>query len=603
MTWEPPPISDYGMIGDTRTAALCSAAGSIDWLCLPDFDSDPVFGRLVGGERAGSFSISVDGARPVERRYRQGSTVLETTWRGPSCEVQVVEGMVTELSGSLSPRALLVRRAQCRGGSADLRVCFDPRLGLPGRSPTPSSRRLGALVCSWGSLAVGLSGSAGLEVVPGKTHRLSLRPGEALTLAMSVADQDPLVIVDPSTAWRYLEETDRQWRRWMERVEYLGPASDEVFRSLLTLRMLTFSPSGAPVAAPTTSLPEAMGGPRNWDYRYSWPRDAAIGLFAFLGLGKTEEAHSFMHWLLHASRLTRPRLQVLYTVYGRPGPAEREPTGVPGYRGSLPVRLGNAASAQHQLDVYGWVVEAAWLLVSAGSPLNREAWRAIKGFADVVAELWPEPDAGVWEVRGDPAHHVHSKLMGWVALDRAIRIAQTHPTASKRANRWRQARRTLAAELREQGFDHRRSTYTWRYGSESLDAALVLLPVLDFEEPGSPRLTGTMEAIRRELGAGGPLLYRYPPRADGLAGKEGAFLPCSFWMVRALNRLGRREEATEMFEELCALSNDLGLLPEEIDPTTGEHLGNFPQALTHATLVQAAIELQDNRPGGVSNGA
>lgn len=592
MTWEPPPISDYGMIGDTRTAALCSSTGSIDWLCLPVFDSAPVFGRLVGGERAGSFSISVEGARPVQRRYRQGSTVLETTWRGPSCEVVVVEGMVTELGESLSPQALLVRRAECRGGSADLRVRFDPRLGLPGRPPS-ASRRAGALVCSWGSLVVGLSSSPQLEVAPGRPLRLSLRSREALTLAMSVADREPLVIVDPSAAWGRLEETDRQWRRWVEGLDYRGPAPGAVSRSLLTLRMLTFSPSGAPVAAPTTSLPEAPGGPRNWDYRYSWPRDAAIGLSAFLGLGKTEEAHSFMHWLLHAGRLTRPRLEVLYTVYGRPGPPERDLTDVPGYRGSLPVRLGNAASTQHQLDVYGWVVDAAWLLVSAGSTLHRETWRAVGGFADLVARLWPEPDAGVWEVRGEPSHHVHSKLMGWVALDRAILIARTHRTAHERVRRWREARRALADDLRERGFDHRRATYTWRYGSDSLDAALLLLPVFGFEEPGSPRVTGTVEAIRRELGAGGPLLYRYPPGADGLAGEEGAFLPCSFWLVRALNRLGRAEEAAEAFEELCSLANDLGLFSEEIDPSTGDHLGNFPQALTHATLVQAAIELPE----------
>lgn len=592
-----PLIAQYGLIGDGRTAALSSDRGSIDWLCVPRFDSDPIFGRLVGGENAGSFSVGVEGVREVSRRYREGSAVIETTWRTNSGEAVLTEGMVADLSSTLLPQLLLVRRIEARGGPVDLRVRFDPRRGLPGAEPRRTERRLGALVCSWGSLAVALRTAPDVGLRPRGEHGLRLAPGETLTLLVSLADRHPLVLVDPARAVELLEQTDRWWRRWSERIQYDGPMRDAVVRSLITLRLLTYAPSGAPVAAPTTSLPETLGGDRNWDYRFSWPRDASIGLAAFLHVGLAEEAHSFMHWLLSASRLTRPRLQVLYTLDGKPGIREREVPGVEGYRNTLPVRLGNAASSQHQLDVYGWVLDAAWLMVRAGRRLHGETWRTLSGFADLVATIWRDPDAGIWEVRGPPAHYVHSKLMAWLALDRAIRVAETHRTRRSRLLTWARERQAIAVEVRDRGFDGRRGSYVRAYGADDLDAALLLLPALEFEEPRSPRVIGTIGAIRRELGAGGPLLYRYPPQTDGLAGVEGAFLPCSFWLVQALARMGRTDEACQVFEELCARANDLGLLAEEMDPATGGHLGNFPQALSHAALVQAALALQPATPG------
>ncbi|MDQ4027249.1 MAG: glycoside hydrolase family 15 protein, partial [Actinomycetota bacterium] len=387
--------------------------------------------------------------------------------------------------------------------------------------------------------------------------------------------------------------TDAWWRTWSSAVTYDGPAREQVIRSLITLRLLTFSPSGAPVAAPTTSLPEAVGGIRNWDYRFSWPRDASIGLAAFLAVGKVEEARSFMHWLLHASRLTRPRLEVLYTIYGKPGPRESELFDVTGYRGSKPVRVGNAASHQHQLDVYGWVLDAAWLLCRSGHGLHGGVWRALSRFADFVARRWRDPDAGIWEVRGKGAHHVHSKLMAWLALDRALRISRSHRTRAARVRLWTAQRNALQVEIRREGFDHDLGSYVWAYGSKDLDAALLILPILDFDDATSARVTGTIHAIRRGLGLDAGLLHRYRPGIDGLEGAEGAFLPCSFWLVQALARVGRINEATDLFEGLLRLSNDVGLLPEEIDPVTKDHLGNFPQAFTHATVVQAALAIQE----------
>jgi GH15 family glucan-1,4-alpha-glucosidase len=585
-----PAIEDYALIGDTRTAALCSSGGSIDWLCVPRFDSEPIFGRILGGETAGCFSISVAGPHGTSRRYRDGSAILETTWRTNSGVVRLTEGMVLDVSGSLRPQALLVRRVTCVGGRASISVRFDPRLGLPGRLPR-SKRRHGALVCTWESLAVALQTSPDSELVPGVEKTLELNEGSTLTFVVTLADRAPLVLVAPDAAWRLLDETHAWWKAWSSDVVYEGPFREDVVRSLVTLRLLTYSPSGAPVAAPTTSLPELIGGRRNWDYRFAWPRDASIGIAAFLGVGKREEAHSFMHWLLHASRLTRPRMEVLYTIFGKPGPREQELENVHGYRDSRPVRIGNAASSQHQLDVYGWVLDAAWLLSRSGM-LHGETWRVMSGFADFVAAHWREPDAGIWEVRGARAHYVHSKLMGWLALDRACRIATTHKTRKLRVVHWSRQRDELARQIRLNGFDPGRGAYVWAYGSSELDAALLLLPVLEFEVPGSPRLETTVTAIQIGLRANGALLYRYRPGADGLEGQEGAFLPCSFWLAQALARLGRVDQAVEILGEVLATSNDVRLLPEEIDPATRAHLGNFPQAFSHAAMVQAALAIQ-----------
>jgi GH15 family glucan-1,4-alpha-glucosidase len=357
--------------------------------------------------------------------------------------------------------------------------------------------------------------------------------------------------------------------------------------------MLTYSPSGAPVAAPTTSLPEVVGGMRNWDYRYAWPRDASIGINAFLGAGKQDEARAFLAWLLSATRLDRPRLPVLLTLHGKHPEPEHELADWPGYADSSPVRWGNAAADQHQLDGYGWVLDAAWRLTEAGDHLYSETWRTMAGFADAVADRWREPDAGIWEVRSDTAHHVHSKLMAWLALDRALRIAAHHRTSVRRTRRWAAERMALREEIERRGFDAVRGTYARSYGSQDTDAALLILPQLQFHPPNAPRIQGTIDAISRDLDAGTPLLYRYPPGRDGLAGTEGAFLPCSFWLVQALARSGRASEADALFRDLLALASPLGLYAEEIDPATRQYLGNYPQALTHAALVQAALALRD----------
>jgi GH15 family glucan-1,4-alpha-glucosidase len=591
--FEPPPIEDYGLLGDTRTAALVSSDGSIDWLCAPRFDSQPMFARLVGGPGAGHFRMgpTAPAAAVRARRYRPDTSTIETTWQAGAGRLTLSEALVANPTSSL-PSTLLVRRLTAEGAPVEACIDVDPRLGER-HLPPRAEHRAGTLVCSWPGLAVALRSSPPVAIEPARPTTTTIVPGSPLTVAMGAALHQPLLYPLPEAAWAALEADEGFWRQWCEGIDPDVPQRRAVVRSLLTLRLLTYSPSGAPVAAPTTSLPEDPGGVRNWDYRYAWPRDASIGIGAFLGVGKPEEARHFLAWLLHASRLDRPRLPVLFDVHGRRPRSERELPGWPGYAESRPVRVGNGAATQHQLDGYGWVLDAAWLLTSAGHPLDSETWRAMRGFADEVARRWPEPDAGIWEIRGDGAHHVHSKLMAWLALDRAARVARTHRTRPRQLARWRAARAAVAADLDARGYNPAVGAYTRSYGSDDLDAAVLILPLLDIGPPTSPRIVSTVDAIARELDAGGPLLYRYPPGRDGLPGGEGAFLPCSFWLAQALAVTGRPAAAGARLDELVSLASPLGLFAEEVDPGTHAHLGNYPQALTHAALVQAALAVRD----------
>ncbi len=587
------PIEDHVLLGDTRTAALVGSDGAINWMCIPRFDSEPVFGRLVGGPTAGTFKLGPEGpARVVARRYRPATVTAETTWETATGRLTLTEGMIGEVTGRLLPATLLVRRLSATGGPIQATIMFDPRLGADRRTPR-SQHRGELLVCSWPGIAIALHAAPHVVIEPSRPATVTVNPGEPLTIVMAVAHREPLVHVSPAAAWAALEADEQCWQTWCRDIDERLPQRETVVRSLFTLRLLTYSPSGAPVAAPTTSLPEHLGGVRNWDYRFAWPRDASIGIGAFLGVGKTDEARRFMAWLLNATRLDRPHLPVLLTLDGRHPRPEHELNSWPGYAHSRPVRTGNDAANQHQLDGYGWILDAAWLLTKAGHHLYAETWRAMAGFADTVAARWSEPDAGIWEIRGPAANHVHSKVMAWLALDRALSISAHQRTSARRRQRWADQRDALAAEIASRGVDPTTGSLSRTYGSHDVDAALLVLPLLNLVPPDSDLVRATIDTIRRDLHAGVGLLYRYPPGQDGLPGTEGAFLPCSFWLVQALATSGRSHEATELFEHLMTLASPLGLYAEEIDPATGRHLGNFPQALTHSALVQAALALRD----------
>ena len=588
------PIGEYALLGDTRSAALVSRTGSVDWLCLPRFDADPVFGYLVDTDHGGRFEVAVEGE--VEARfYRFESAVLETQWRGPRGAATVTDAMPVDVKG-FRPQLAVVRHVTCTSGEIDLRILFDPRFGLPGRRPR-CSRRGPALVCEWGSLAFVLQCFPGQAPEPGVLRSIRLAQGAEVTLVASLADRSPAVLLTASDALALIEETERDWRRWTADIDYSGPFRPAVIRSMITLRLLTYSPSGAPVAAPTTSLPERIGADLNWDYRYAWPRDAGIGSGAFIAAGRVKEAQAFLRWLEIASRLTLPRMNVLYTLDGTPGHREREIQGVSGYAGSLPVRAANAAARQHQLDVYGWVVDAGWHLASLGFALDGPSWRMIRALADFVARCWRDPDAGIWEERSDPQQHVSSKLLAFVALDRAGRIAGRRKTDLRRAEIWTRERDSLRTQVRERGWNQMLSSYSSIYGSDRLDASLLLIAMSELEGDRVERVNATVDAVRQRLSAGGVLLYRNLPGEDQPP-NEGAFVACTFWLIDALARCGRVEEAETLMGEAIRLGGELGLLAEEVDPSTGEMLGNFPQALSHSTLVAAALSIDAARASG-----
>jgi GH15 family glucan-1,4-alpha-glucosidase len=583
------PIRDYAAIGDGRTVALVGRDGSIDWLCLPDLDSPSVFGALLDQQRGGRFALAPSIPFESERRYLPDSNLLETTFETPTGTVRVTDAL-TLPGGGLSPYRELARRIEGVRGQVPMRWSVEPRFGygsndakfrLHGGVPTASAGRDAVAVLSWDAGEVDVGATAVVGTFASAADRSSL-------IVLSAAHQEPLVFPTRAEIERRLEETERGWRAWAGGREYEGPWQDAVVRSALALKLLVFAPSGAIAAAATTSLPEEIGGGRNWDYRFSWPRDAAFTLQALLSLGCGGEARAFFFWLLHASQLTHPRLQVLYRLNGRPEADEKE-LPLAGYRGSQPVRTGNGASRQLQLDVYGEVLTAAALFADAAGGLDRDHGRRLADIADLVCDLWRRPDAGIWEVRNDPGHFTQSKMMCAVALDHAIALAAAGQVPDEHVGRWRRERGLVRDFVESNCYSESKRSYTRAVGDGQLDASLLLAVLADYDRADSPRLRATVDAVRRELSEG-PLVRRYTGE-DGLAGEDGAFVACSFWLVEALARQGRVDEATALMDEIVPLANDVGLFAEEIDVDTGDFLGNFPQGLSHLALINAAVTL------------
>ncbi len=588
------PLRDYAVIGDGRTCALVARDGSIDWLPLPDVDSPTVLARVLDAERGGFFELQPEEAFESERRYQEGSNVLETTFRTASGSVRVTDALLLTDVESIAPMRELVRAVDGLAGSVRLRWSLEPRFDYA-RGETRIGTRAGRFFARQGTDAISLAtwdiGDAEISD-RAASGSFELRESERALFDLSATHSEPAILPRRADAERRLKRTMRFWEEWSARARYDGPWRDAVVRGALALKLLCFAPSGAIVAAPTASLPEWIGAGRNWDYRYSWVRDSSWTLDALLRLGYHDEAEAYFWWFMHASRITQPRLQILYRINGSTKAPEEELDHLDGYRGSKPVRVGNGAAQQIQLDVYGEMFEAVWLYAQATGRVDGDTGREIAKIADYVCDHWREEDAGIWEVRSGPTHFTQSKALCWVALDRACKLAE-RDVIPDRSERWRREAEAIRAWVDERCWDAERRTYIRSVDQRELDACLLTLPLLGYDDPRGDRVTGLIDAIRREL-MDGPLMYRY--RADdGVGGDEGAFLTCSFWLVDVLAEAGRIDDACSLMDELIELGNDVGLYAEEIDPSTKDFLGNFPQALTHLALVNAAVSIEDAR--------
>jgi GH15 family glucan-1,4-alpha-glucosidase len=581
-------IEDYALIGDCESAALVGRDGSIDWLCWPRFDSPACFAALLGGPEHGRWKIAPQKIVAVKRRYRPDTLILETDFEAEAGAVTLVDFMPVRGLHSDLVRMVVGRRGRV-AMEMELILRFDYGASVPWVTRLADGTGIRAIS---GPDKVVLCGPVALDNRDLKTlARFSVEAGETvpLTLAHSPSHVEAPHAPDAHAA---LAETERFWRDWAGRcTKIAGPWASEVRRSLITLKALTYAPTGGIVAAPTTSLPEKIGGVRNWDYRYCWLRDATLTLLAFMDAGFHDEALAWREWLVRAVAGSPEQMRIMYGVAGERRIPEWEIDWLPGYEGSAPVRLGNAAAAQLQLDVYGELIDALYQGCKAGLSRHDVAWDLQRALLGHLEKVWIQPDEGIWEVRGPPRHFTYSKVMAWVAFDRAVKMVEGMGMTGP-VERWRELRARIHRDVCERGYSARRGAFVQSYGAEELDAALLLIPITGFLPARDPRVLGTVEAIQRELTVDG-LVQRYLTHqaVDGLPAGEGVFLACSFWLADNLCMQGRGAEARELFARLLGLCNDVGLLAEEYDPVARRFLGNSPQASSHVALVNTAFNL------------
>ncbi len=592
------PIEDYALIGDCASAALVGKRGSIDWLCWPQFDSPSIFAALLDADEGGYFQIRPVEDFTVERRYLPDTNVLETTFTTDSGVLRLTDLMpVAERAAyqrELRPDHEILRRVKCVEGTVAVAVICDPKLEYGRIEPSLEDRGPHGFQYNHKDAVLTLRSELPLTLSRGRGAlygQWTLRSDERHFLSLTYDQGEPAVLpLLGEHAEEKLERTVVFWRDWASHCEYEGPYRETVVRSALVLKLMTFSRSGAIVAAPTTSLPESIGGERNWDYRYCWLRDAALALRALYELGYEAEGRAFFSWLLHTTRLTAPRLSVLYDVYGNTNIEEEVLPHLEGYRQSKPVRVGNGAHDQLQLDTYGELVSAAYEFVRREQQLDGWHARLLESLGDEVCERWREPDEGIWEVRSGRFHHTFSKAMCYVALERLVELHEAG-YVNVDVDRYRDECKQIRTAVEKRGYSEERESYVAVFDGDTLDASLLLLPLYGYTKATAPRMEATFARIHEELAQDG-LLYRYPVGTnDGLSSEEGAFGICSFWDEEMFARLGRLDEARENLDQTLSFANDLGLFAEEIDPDTGAFLGNFPQAFTHIGLINAAITI------------
>jgi len=597
------PISDYGIIGNMVSAALIARDGSIDWCCLPRFDSPSIFAAILDDEKGGRFGIEPRSHFESSQSYLNDTNILQTVFQTETGTITLTDFMpcYRRTDGRLVQFNEIHRIAECTRGEIDLKVTFQPKPEYATVDPSLDITKYGVAVTGGGT-HVALSSSAPFKTFGDKaTATVKLRRGDKAAFVLRHNSDRPLTGVI-NNSLNKLARTKAYWQQQAEGCVFSGPYRDYIVRSYLALHLLVYSPTGAIVAAPTTSLPEEIGGERNWDYRFTWLRDASLTLNAFSALGHKEEAIGFMKWLLKVCAKCGPKAQILYDIdFGDPLD-ERILDHLEGYRESRPVRIGNAAYNQRQLDIFGEVLEAAYNYVNIGGYIGNKDWILLETFVDAACELWPEPDSGIWEVRGGPFHFVHSKVMCWVAVDRGIRLAESLGRTEK-VSYWQKAAEEIRNDILSKGWNPEKAAFTQHYDTDALDASALLIPLFGFLPVSDKRIESTINHVTEELSWNGLLRrYRTDETDDGLKGSEGAFLWCSFWLVRNLLRLDKLEEATELYQKLLGYGNHLGLLSEMVDPVSGEALGNFPQALTHLAVIITGLELteaiREKRVGG-----
>ncbi len=595
-----PAISDYGLIGDMRTAALVGLDGAIDWCCLPRFDSGSVFAAILDPERGGTWSIRPAVDWTSTQRYLPRTNILETTFRTAGGVAVVTDFMpVGEDGQPSSPHPELHRQLRCTRGRVPMQITFMPRFEYGARTTRLEQLRNGLFATDRTDQVLTLSSNKPCDWIIEQstaTARFTVEKGDDRWLVLRY-DDDDIHPADRYESARKLDITAAFWARWAAGVRYSGPYRGMVKRSALVLKLLTHAETGAIIAAPTTSLPETIGGVRNWDYRFVWLRDAAFTLAALDAVGHRREADAFMRFLKKVCRHEGGgHLQIMYGIDGRRDLVERQLDHLAGYRGSRPVRVGNGAVDQLQLDVYGEVLETADIW-RRNFEMTEGTWRVLRGLVDWVSGNWHLPDSSIWEVRGEVRHYVFSKVMSWVAMDRGIRMAEELGLDGNTAE-WRVQRDALHAEILERGWSERHQSFTQAYDDDALDAAALAIPMVRFLPWNHPRVISTVQAVARELtSADGELVYRYR-QPDGLEGEEGAFSICTFWLAQALTMIGERERAERVFRRMLRHANHVGLYSEEIDPQSGAFLGNFPQAFTHIALINCAAALARTQSAG-----
>jgi len=596
-----PQLSDYALIGNSCAAALVSKDGSIDWCCIPEFHSPAVFSALLDRQKGGCFSIAPVESYQSSQRYLEDSNVVDTYFTTNDGSVRLIDGFAATQENkkmlSLFPDHEILRIVEGISGKVKMKLEYSPRIFYGKIVPTlRDCGRLG-IQCFWReNIFVLLStlepDMIRIENISASTEFYASQ-GERVIFSLSYSNQSPAVLPElKETAWKRMQDTLDYWKDWIQKFQYTGVYHQQVKRSALTLKLLTHAPSGGIIAAPTASLPERIGGRLNWDYRYCWLRDASFTTRVLVNLGFEDEVHAYMNWILHATQLTRPELQVVYSVYGHANLHEETLDWLVGYRNSKPVRIGNKAHAQFQLDVYGEVLDAVYTYAPLVKQFDLNSRKFIVGLGEVICKIWNQPDSGIWEIRSSRVHHTHSKAMAWVGLDRLVKLCYRYQWKEASLEKFKDTMELIRNEIELYGYNTQAKSYTQEFNGINLDASLLTLSLVGYSTYNSPRMISTIESIFKNLSKNN-LVYRNRNVDDGLLVEEGTFVVCNFWLVENLAKSGRVDDAIRVFETTLQHASPTGLLSEEIDPDSHELLGNYPQGFSHIGLINAALSINE----------